>query len=139
MNTDSGHTSSPRIEIQVHFATGDRGRKQLKTGPKPREPEPPREAVPRLAQLLALAHHWRRHIEEGVITNYAEIARLMGLSRARVTQIMALLNLAPVIQEQILASPPDPGLEGLTERAVRVLTGHPAWDDQRRLWVSLLT
>ena len=139
MNTDSGHTSSPRIEIQVHFATGDRGRKQLKTGPKPSEPKPPREAVPRLAQLLALAHRWDRLIEEGVVANRAEIASMMGLSRARVTQIMALLNLAPGIQEKILSRPLDTGLERLTERSIRSLTALPTWDGQRQLWASLLT
>ena len=138
MNTDSGHTSAPRVEIQVHFSTGYRGRKRIKEGTKSLEAEPTRQNVSRLTQLLALAHRWNHLIEEGVVASYAEIASTMGLSRARVTQIMALLYLAPEIQEKILTRALDTELDRLTERSVRVLTMLPAWDDQRRLWASLL-
>ena len=139
MRAQASPPSGPRVELKVHIATSAHGRKQIRKGPVPEKISPPREDLPRITKLLALAHRWNRLIEEGVVANNAEIASMMGLSRARVTQIMALLYLAPEIQEQILASPPDPGLERLTERSVRVLTALPAWDDQRRLWVSLLT
>ena len=39
--------------------------------------------------------------------DYAELARLGRVTRARMTQIMKLLDLAPDIQEQILFLPPD--------------------------------
>ena len=41
-------------------------------------------------------------VRDGTIPDYAELARLGRLTRARMTQTMKLLNLAPDIQEQIL-------------------------------------
>ena len=139
MRAQASPPNGPRVELKVHIATSAHGRKQIRKGPVTEKTSPPREKLPRITKLLALAHRWVQLIEEGVVKDQAEIARTMGLSRARVTQIMALLNLAPGIQEQILAPPPDAGLERLTERSVRVLTGLPAWNDQRKLWMSLLT
>jgi hypothetical protein len=40
-----------------------------------------------------------------VVTNYAELARLGNVTRARVTQIMNLLMLPPAIQEKLLFLP----------------------------------
>ena len=90
------------------------------------------ESVPRLTRLLALAHRWNRLVDEGVATNYAEIARLMRLSRARVTQIVDLSFLAPDIQAEILLGDAD-----ATEREIREIARAPEWDEQRRLWRSL--
>ena len=43
-------------------------------------------------------------IEAGELTGYAEAARILGLTRARLTQVMnLLLLLSPAIQEQIVA------------------------------------
>jgi len=41
-----------------------------------------------------------------VVNNRAEIARLYGLSRARVTQVMSLLQLPEEIQQYVMALPP---------------------------------
>ncbi len=40
-----------------------------------------------------------------MVTNYAELARLGNVTRARVTQIMNLLMLPPAIQEKLLFLP----------------------------------
>ncbi len=53
---------------------------------------------------MALAIHFGRLIRDGVVRNYAELARLGGVSRARITQIINLLNLPPAEQEQLLFS-----------------------------------
>ncbi len=45
---------------------------------------------------------FERLVRDGVVKDYAEIARLTGLTRARVTQIVNLTLLAPDIQEKIL-------------------------------------
>ncbi len=90
------------------------------------------ESAPRLTRLLALAHRWNRLVDEGIVVNYAEIARLMGLSRARVTQIVDLSFLAPDIQDEILLGDAD-----ATEREIREIARAPEWDEQRRLWRSL--
>jgi len=41
-----------------------------------------------------------------VVNNRAEIARLYGLSRARITQVMSLLQLPEEIQKYVMALPP---------------------------------
>src|SRR5436309_368869 len=58
--------------------------------------------VPRVTRLLALAHKIDGQIRSGEIRNWAEAARLVGVTRARMTQIAKLLLLAPKIQESIL-------------------------------------
>ena len=39
--------------------------------------------VPRVARVLALAHHWQGLIRSGAVRDQAELARLVGVSRAR--------------------------------------------------------
>ena len=131
---DSQH--APRVEFQVHFQTGYRGRKHLRKGACSKGPELPNEDLPRLTRLLALAHRWNQLIEEGVVDNYAEIARMMGLSRARVTQIMDLLYLAPKIQEEILLASDKPQLI-IPERSVRKIFRIHDWIKQRERWLRL--
>ncbi len=58
-----------------------------------------------MARLLALAHHFDELLRDGVVESYSELAALTHVSRARVTQIMNLLLLAPDIQEEILHLP----------------------------------
>src|SRR6516162_3205416 len=93
------------VQCEVHFRRGERGVKRLESGP---EPVPPKVAgrVPRVARLLALAHRFEGLIRAGAVADYAEIAHLGHVSRARVTQIMDLLLLAPDIQDAILFLPP---------------------------------
>ncbi len=130
--TDS--KNSPRVEFQVHFQNGHRGRRHLRKGASSKEPERLNEDLPRLTRLLALAHRWNRLIKEGVVTNYVEIARMMGLSRARITQIMDLLYLAPDIQEEILLPMCAEKKElEVSERAMRHITRIPSWSEQRNL------
>jgi hypothetical protein len=65
----------------------------------------PEGRIPRIPRLLALAHHFERLVVSGEVKNNAELARLGNVSRARITQIMNLLLLAPDIQEAILFLP----------------------------------
>jgi hypothetical protein len=72
---------------------------------------------PRLTCLLALAHKLEGLVRSGEVKDYADLARLGRVSRARMSQILKLLMLAPPIQEYILWSPPRPHLrqEALTQ------------------------
>jgi hypothetical protein len=56
----------------------------------------------RIARQLALAHALQRRVEAGEFADYADMARALGFTRARITQIMDLLLLAADIQEEIL-------------------------------------
>ena len=62
----------------------------------------PQGRAPRIARLLALAHKLDAMVRSGEISGYSQLARLGHVSPARLTQIMVLLHLAPVIQEYIL-------------------------------------
>ena len=55
---------------------------------------------------MALALRFEQLIRDGTVHDQADRARLSHISRARVTQIMDLLLLAPEIQEEILFLPP---------------------------------
>ncbi len=117
---------SDTVTVKVRVAAGKNGRKQLK--PARAALDPPRERIPRVARLLALAHRWNDLIHAGAIRNRAELARLVGVSRARISQVMRLLDLAPDIQEAVLDGKIDgPG----AERALRTLASSPNWVSQR--------
>ncbi len=54
---------------------------------------------------MALAIRFERLIQAGEVADYAELARLGHVTRARITQIMNLRLLAPDIQERLLFLP----------------------------------
>ncbi len=61
--------------------------------------------MPRISRLLALAMRLDDLIRSGQVTSYAELAQLGYVTRARLSQIMGLLYLAPDLQEEILFLP----------------------------------
>ena len=94
--------------------------------------------VPRVSRLLALAIHFEGLVHRGEVRDHADLARLGGVTRARISQIMGLLNLAPVIQEEILFMPRTAGgRDAVTERQLRPIAGTPDWRRQRAMWVTL--
>jgi hypothetical protein len=91
--------------------------------------------VPRIARLMALATRLERLWAEGAVKNQAELARLGRVSRARVSQIMALVNLAPDLQERVLFLSPT-AKERDRIRLIDLLTIASIldWTSQRRRW-----
>ncbi len=67
-------------------------------------------------------------VERGEVRDYAELARLGYVTRARLTQIMNLLLLAPDLQEQVLRSPTAAAIQ---ERNLRSVVKFVEWQDQR--------
>ena len=67
--------------------------------------------------------------------DYAEIARLGRVTRARMTQIMKLLHLAPDIQEQILFLS---DVRGINERNLRHIVNRVDWQEQRQLFQKMI-
>jgi hypothetical protein len=93
----------------------------------------PTERLPRVTGLLVLAHHIEARIKAGEIRDWAEASRLVGVTRARMTQIANLLLLAADIQDTVLSLPPVlVGRPTVTERDLRVLTTYAEWDIQRQ-------
>jgi len=84
---------------------------------------------------MTLAIHFDGLIRKGAVRDYADLARLGHVTRARATQIMNLLNLAPDIQEAILFLPrTQAGRDPISERRVRSIAATPSWRKQRRMW-----
>jgi len=92
--------------------------------------------IPRITRLMALAIKFQGMVNRGEVGDYAELARLGYVSRARVTQIMNLLLLAPDIQEAILRLPEDSGLREVNEHSLRHVARLVCWSDQRRYCAS---
>lgn len=94
------------IESSIHFERRGRGRrKEIRQGELPASIERPSGRVPRVARFMALALRFEQLIHEGQVSDYAELARLGHVTRARITQIMNLRLLAPDIQEAIVFLP----------------------------------
>jgi hypothetical protein len=131
----SERTEGWTCETTIHFRHGARGRKHLREGDAP-EPIPAVPGrVPRVARLLALAHRFEKLVQAGDVRDYADLARLSGVTRARITQIMNLLHLAPEIQDEILHLPRTlEGRDRVTERHLRKIVALANWAEQRTLW-----
>jgi hypothetical protein len=120
------------IERKVHFGHGGRSRKELRDGEAKAVAT---GRVPRVSRIMALAIRFDGLIRDGVVKDQAELARLGHVSRARLTQIMDLLCLAPDIQEAVLyllyiARRNDP----IREHQLRSIAALKDWRKQRRLW-----
>ena len=114
-----------------------------KLPPKPRSaprrssPAPSPPAVPRVARLLALAHYFDQMLHRGEVESYAELARLGHVSRARISQIMRLLDLSPTIQEQFLFLLYVASGDPMPERQLRLVLAGSDWTVQCDLWKTL--
>ena len=91
-----------------------------------------------VAKRLALAHRIAREIESGQYVDYADVARQHNLTRARVTQLMNLLLLAPDIQEAVLALAFPVGREPITEHTLRAVSAEVEWAVQRQRWLQVV-
>lgn len=89
--------------------------------PRPERTLPKEPKTPRIVELLRTAMDWQRQLDAGEVHSQAEIARREGITRARVTQVMGLLRLAPAIKEHLLALPGTTGRAAISERALRAV------------------
>tara|TARA_R110002072_G_scaffold13909_1_gene58006 strand:- start:71 stop:472 length:402 start_codon:yes stop_codon:yes gene_type:complete len=123
---------------RVHLSRVEHGQVVLKEGAAPPKP-PPRRVPTRAARLLALAHRIDGLVRDGKMTDYAEVALVAGLTRARISQITDMLFLAPSIQEQVLCeTKPERGRERYGERHLRQIVRDHDWDRQVQAFESLL-
>ncbi len=122
------------ITREIHFQRGRRSRMEIKPGTAGVETASAGR-VPRISRLMALALRLERLLESGEVRDQAEIARLGHVTRARVTQIMNLLHLAPDIQEALLFLPLTvKGRDPIREKHVRPIAAEPDWRVQRAMW-----
>jgi hypothetical protein len=77
-------------------------------------------------------------VRTGVVADYATLARLGHVSRARISQVMNLLLLAPDIQEALLFLPPTQrGRDPIPLRQLQPLAALLDWRQQRPRWQAL--
>ncbi len=119
------------VDVQVTLKL--RGRAKL-----PIEAAAPR--MLRITRLMALAIKFESMVKRREVTDFADIARLGYVTRARLTQIMNLLLLAPTIQEEILQMERQP-LENraVSERNMRAVANFAEWNRQAIVWARLKT
>ncbi len=98
---------------------------EKKPDASPPAEKPGTRPVSRAARMLALAHYVERLVEEGSVKSYDDAARQLGVSRARMSQVMNLLNLPPKVQEGLLL-----GDLHLSERRIREVGARVEWDGQ---------
>lgn len=124
------------IACPIHFRGRSRGsRRCLVTGPQPKPVRREPGRVPRVAHLLALARRIDEQVRKVELVSYAEVAALGHVTRARVSQIMNLLNLAPDLQEAILFLPrTERGRNAIVLRDLQPIASIVDWRKQRVLW-----
>lgn len=124
------------VKRRIEVKGGARAPKVPVMAPAPAAPAVP--AVPRAVRLLALAIRFEGQIREGSVRDQSALARRLGITQPRMTQIMSLTLLAPEIQEQVLS------MHGLAnracpvnERSLRRIAAEPCWERQMAMWRRL--
>jgi hypothetical protein len=121
-----------RTVISASFFRTTRDRVHFTEAP-PVAPEPVRRPA-KVAQQLALAHHLQNAIDRGAVADRTTIALRLGVTKARITQLMDLTLLAPDLQDQVLTMEAVDGVEPMSERALRKVAQIREWREQRRAW-----
>jgi hypothetical protein len=127
-------SGSQEITYALDFHASKRSQRENTATFHPSPADGNDSSVPRIARLMALAIRFDRLLRAEEFRDYAELARLGRVTRARMTQIMKLLDLAPDIQEQVLFLP---SLKGLNERNLRPIVSRIDWNEQRRMFQKL--
>jgi hypothetical protein len=91
---------------------------------------------PRLRRSLILAHHLKEMFAQGKAESFSQAGEWLGVSMARLNQVLNLLLLSPNIQEEILFSNNEK-IKLVTEHDVREITMTPDWCEQKNIWREL--
>jgi hypothetical protein len=128
--------TNQELTYTLEVGSAKRGRRESRTlgsGRKVRKEAS--GSIPRIARLMALALRFEGLLRSQSIRDYAELARLGRVTRARITQIMKLLDLAPGIQEEILFLT---DRAGLNEKVLRPIVSRIDWNEQRSMFREII-
>jgi hypothetical protein len=97
---------------------------------KPRPPKARRNPI-------FLAREWQDALESGAVPSRADLARKLGVSRARVTQVLRLLEMAPEVLDSVEAMG-DPIFSTIVaERKLRAIVKLRPGEQKRRVAAML--
>ncbi len=130
-------TESVRVRYSFHTSRKGSGAPVLlKPGPAPKAVSKAR--IPRISRMVALAHKFERMLATKQVASMSELAACGCVTRARMTQVMDLLLLAPDIQEALLFLPgAGQGRDPITIREMRYVCQPVSWAEQRARWAEL--
>ena len=90
------------MKAKYTFRVERQGKRKTIEIRRPAKAMKPRPAVSAVARRLELAHFIDSSIENGLVRDQADAARRLGITRARMTQVMSLRWLPVEMQEGIL-------------------------------------
>lgn len=122
---------------KLEFNFGKRTAKTIVEAGTHLEPPAPMR-LPRITKMMALAIRLDHLIKSGQVIDQAELARVGHVSRARLTQIMDLNQLAPDIQEEVLHLLLQSSARNrMRERELREIAAEMDWRRQREMWKGI--
>jgi len=135
---DAAEPAAPALRVTAKFKRpGDR-RKTMRPVTRQEIDEERANRPTSAAILLATAHRLEEVLRSGQAASLAELARTVGVTVPRISQILSLLLLAPDIQEAVLAQ------RGVvdrklvpSERELRRIAAEADWELQRVAWRAL--
>lgn len=92
---------------------------------------------PKLRQYLVLAYQIQETLDRDSAITAKKIAEWLNMTPPRISQILNLLFLSPVIQKEILLSN-DEKIRTLTEHKILAITKEIDWEKQQAAWKVLL-
>ena len=127
------------VKRKLNVSIASRGRIEIRPHDPNAEPPRPRPTnrVPRISKLMALAIRFDEMLRTGEVSDTIELARRGHVTQPRMSQIMALNQLSPEIQEALLNLPATKGKPQIHEKRLRPIAAMLNWDDQREAWRKL--
>ena len=124
------------VKRKLNVSIASRGRIEIRPHDPNAEPPRPRPTnrVPRISKLMALAIRFDEMLRTGEVSDTIELARRGHVTQPRMSQIMALNQLAPEIQEALLNLPATKGKPEIHEKRLRPIAAMLRWEDQRGTW-----
>ena len=96
-------------------------------------PGPPAAPARQYRNPIAVAQEWQRMLSAGECATRADLARKLGRSRARVTQVLGLLELTPEVVEALAALGDPLSRPIVIERGLRSFLNVPASEQKHVL------
>lgn len=95
------------------------------------------QRLPRIRYLLLLGDQLERAVNGDPAKKYVDVARAVGMTTSWLAQVVAMVRLAPDIQDEILTMD-DATLAQIPERMMRPLLREAEWERQRAQWQVLV-